>query len=77
MLPLQPEDAARLFKDIALEALPHELRPLSVLTAHPVLQALDGLPGAIWQTARNTVKLPALAVPQLGSCASSARAWRL
>ena len=29
VLPLQPEDAARLFKDIALEALPHELRPLS------------------------------------------------
>ena len=39
------------------------------LVAHPTTMSTEGLPA--W------VKVPVLAVPQLGSCASSGRAWRL
>ena len=48
--PLSPNDAARLFRELAMEALPADLRPLDALRSHPVLAALENLPRAIWQT---------------------------
>ena len=50
MKPLSPNDAARLFRELAMEALPADLRPLDALRSHPVLAALENLPRAIWQT---------------------------
>ena len=51
MQPLTPVDAARLFKELAIEALPPNLRQLSTLMDHPVLAALQCMPRAIWRTA--------------------------
>jgi len=49
--PLSEYDAARLFRELALEVLPPDLRPPGALIGHPVLRALAGLPGAICQNA--------------------------
>ena len=49
--PLLKNDAARLFRELALEGLPSELRPHGALNDHPVLAALNGMPEAIWRTA--------------------------
>lgn len=49
--PLHPHDAARLFRDLAIEALPPELRNASALLQHPVLKGLGGMPRAICQAA--------------------------
>ncbi len=49
--PLHKLDAARLFRELALEGLPPELRPQNALVDHPVLTALRGMPEAIWRTA--------------------------
>ena len=51
--PLAKSDAAMLFRQLALEGLPDMLRgkDLNPLIQHPVLGALEGLPGAIWHTA--------------------------
>ena len=38
------------FRELAMEALPADLRPLDALRSHPVLAALENLPRAIWQT---------------------------
>ncbi|KAL1515200.1 hypothetical protein AB1Y20_004261 [Prymnesium parvum] len=49
--PLSPLDAARLFKELAMEALPPHLRSIQALVDHPVLVALQCMPRAIWRTA--------------------------
>eukprot|EP00966_Prymnesium_polylepis_P275547 6366560-Prymnesium_polylepis.2 len=49
--PLSPVDAARLFKELAMEALPPPLRQISALMESPVLAALQCMPRAIWRTA--------------------------
>ena len=50
--PLNRKDAARLFRELAMEGLPPPLRKSEEqLMQHPVLEALQGLPRAIWQTA--------------------------
>ena len=51
--PLAKKDAALLFRQLALEALPASLRgkELTPLMDHPVIEALEGLPGAIWNSA--------------------------
>ena len=61
-------------------ALPAELA--EVLRTCEQVHALSGgrfdpTVGALCGAWRSTVKVPALAAPELGSCASSARAWRL
>ena len=49
--PLAKRDAARLFRELASEALPPALRKEATLMNHPVLELLHCLPRAIWQTA--------------------------
>ncbi len=49
--PLRAADAAKLFRELAMEKLPKELRDVQVLMSHPVIAALHNLPKAIWQTA--------------------------